>query len=159
LARKTTKCAQRLLPPAGADPALISADLEKWAGARIARSGRETALLGRVQSLRLDPDGRFLEARVKDSGPMPYHVEVAAAGGLLVSRCTCPFDWGPVCKHAVAAVEALRFPRFAPGARSGKARMPKRGGRIARGRGRILTPAKLPAGTLVSRVADWAPTA
>ncbi len=159
MARKTTKRAKRLLPPAGADPALISADLEKWAGARIARSGRETALLGRVQSLRLGPDGRFLEARVKDSGPTPYLVEVAAAGGLLVSRCTCPFDWGPVCKHAVAAVEALRFPRFAPGARSGKTRAPKRGGRIARGRGRILTPAKLPAGTLVSGVADWAPTA
>jgi superfamily II DNA or RNA helicase len=146
-------------PPAGADTALLSLDLERWAGMRVARSGREIALLGKVQSLRLGPDGRFLEARVRDTGPTPYHVEVAASGGILVSRCTCPFDWGPACKHAVAAVEALRFPRFAAAARTGTFRGSKRGGRIARGRGRIVTPAPLAAGTLLAGVAEWAPTA
>ncbi len=149
---------RRLLPPASVDPALLSTDLERWAGRRVARSGRETALLGRVLSLRLDPDGRSLEASVRDSGPIPCRVEVAAAGGLLMSRCTCPFDWGPVCKHAVAAVEALRFPRFARAARTGKRRSYERGGRTARGYGRIVTPAPLSTGTLLAGVADGAPT-
>ncbi|MBZ5637703.1 MAG: SWIM zinc finger family protein [Acidobacteriia bacterium] len=159
MARRSPKRGNRRLPPAGADAALLSADLERWAGERVARSGRETALMGKVQSLRLGPDGRFLEARVRDSGPTPYRVEVAATGGLLVSRCNCPFDWGPVCKHAVAAVEALRFPRFALATRSKTIRGGKRGGRIARGRGRIVTPAPLASGTLVAGVADWAPIA
>ncbi len=124
----------------------------------MARGGRETALLGRVQSLRLGADGRHLEARVRDAGPAPYRVEVEVVQGLLASRCTCPFDWGPVCKHAVAAIEALRFPRFAPPIVAAGKRGARRGGRTARGRGRIVTPAPLPEGTLLPGGGDWAPS-
>ena len=158
MARKKTQRPRRLAPPEGADPALLATDLERWAGERVARGGRETALLGRVQSLRLGADGRHLEARVRDAGPAPYVVEVEVVGGLLASRCTCPFDWGPVCKHAVAAVEALRFPRIAPPILAGGKRAPRRGGRTARGRGRIVTPAPLPEGTLLPGGGEWTPS-
>src|SRR5262245_46074162 len=101
----------RLAPVVPPDPALVSTDLARWAGERVARSGRKYALLSRVLSLKLNADGSLLEARVRGSGTTPYRVEVKAQDGFLASRCTCLFDWSPVCKHAVAAVEALRFPR------------------------------------------------
>jgi uncharacterized Zn finger protein len=43
--------------------------------------------------------------------PTPYRVAVSVAGDVLESQCECSYEGGPVCKHAVAAVEALRFPR------------------------------------------------
>ncbi len=97
-----------MVPP---DPALLSTDLARWAGERVARAGRRYALMSRVLSLKLNAEGNILLARVRGSGPAPYRVEVAAREGFLASRCTCLVDWSPVCKHAVAAVEALRFPR------------------------------------------------
>src|SRR5262245_3807677 len=97
-----------VVPP---DPSLLSTDLARWAGERVARGGRKYALLSRVLSLKLNAEGNLLEARVRGSGTTPYRVEVRAQDGFLASRCTCLFDWSPVCKHAVAAVEALRFPR------------------------------------------------
>jgi superfamily II DNA or RNA helicase len=158
LSRRTRPSPRSRRSGVAADSALLSTDLEAWAGERVARSGRESALLGRVVGLRLSNDGKSLEARVRDLGPSPYRVQVVSAGGLLIGNCSCPFDWGPVCKHAVAAVEALRFPRPVAGGKSKHARTPRRGGRTARGRGRIVTPAQVPSGTLLSPEVDWAPT-
>ncbi len=109
-------------PVVSPDPALLGTDLEGWAGARVARTGRKYALMSRVESLHLSADGTVLEARVRGSRPTPYRVEVTARGRFLLGRCTCPFDYGPACKHAVAAVEALRFPRTAVRARRGPGR-------------------------------------
>jgi superfamily II DNA or RNA helicase len=139
-----------------ADPLFLTADLEAWAGPRIAQGGRECALLGRVVSLRLSPEGKIVDARVRDSGPTPHLVEVAVHGGLLVSRCTCPFDVGPACKHAVAAVEALRFPRPALSRGRNPRRMPRRAGRLPRGRGRVVAKAPVLSGTLLSEAGEWA---
>ena len=115
---------ERLVPVVPPDPALLSTDLATWAGEQVARNGRKYALMSRVLSLRLNAEGNLLEARVRGSGSTPYRVEVRAGDGLLAARCTCLFDWSPVCKHAVAAVEALRFPRAPLVARGGPGRHP-----------------------------------
>ena len=94
-----------------ADVALLSSDLKIWAGERVAQAGHESALLGKVEALRLAADGRSVEGKVRDQGPTPYRVAVSVDDGALSSQCECPYETGPVCKHAVAAVEALRFPR------------------------------------------------
>ncbi len=110
-------------PPIPADPRLLDSDLEAWAGARTFRGGRRDALLGRVEWLRLTPEGSGLEARVRDHRPEPYQVSVRLTASGLHSECTCPDGAGPACKHAVAAVETLRFPlREAPKVADGRTR-------------------------------------
>ena len=53
-------------------------------------------------------NGTHLFAAVEGSRPdLPYQVQIeAAADGWLDVACDCPFDWEPVCKHAVAALVA-----------------------------------------------------
>ncbi|HJQ97859.1 MAG TPA: SNF2-related protein [Candidatus Polarisedimenticolaceae bacterium] len=140
-----------------ADPVLVSADLSAWAGDRIAHAGHEAALLGKVETMRLAPDGRAVEAKVRDQGPMPYRVRVELSeAGELSSRCECPFEGGPACKHAIAMLEALRFPRPAVLHVAGSQKRARRAGRLARGQGRILTPAPVLAGTLLAAPGEWA---
>ena len=138
-------------PPGGslADPLLLKADLSRWAGVGIARGGRRAALLGQVEVLRLVSDGRTVEARVRDLGRSPYRVKVVVEDGSLACRCTCAHE--SPCKHAVAAIEALRFPR--PDLKSGaeRARSARRAGRTARGRGRILHQPARPQGWVLTR--------
>jgi superfamily II DNA or RNA helicase len=118
-----------------ADPALLRLDAAAWAGARIARGGRQDALLGRVEALRLSLDGRTIEARVRGNRPLPYRVRVEVCESETLARCTCSSERPGPCRHAVAALEALRFPASpATAAR-------RRAGRVAAGRGRIIQPA------------------
>ncbi len=50
-----------------------------------------------------------LQARFEGSAPFPYRVEIDLARGEW--SCSCPYDWGPVCKHVVAvAFAALEAP-------------------------------------------------
>jgi uncharacterized Zn finger protein len=67
--------------------------------------GREYYREGRV--LELVERGNQLHAEVQGNDPKPYRVTLTAEGGR-VSRaeCTCPYDRGSVCKHAVAALLA-----------------------------------------------------
>jgi superfamily II DNA or RNA helicase len=126
---------QRRAAEVPADPALLRLDLAAWAGGRIARGGREDALLGRVEALRLSLDGRTIEARVRGNRPLPYGVIVERGESRTVARCTCSREAPGPCRHAVAALEALRFPASrAEGAR-------RRPGRVSAGRGRIVQPA------------------
>ncbi len=136
----------------------MTADLREWAGERIAHAGHESALLGKVESLRLAADGRSVEGRVRDQGPIPYRVAVSLNGRGLESRCECPYVGGPVCKHAVATLEALRFPRPAVVHVAGSQKRARRAGRLARGQGRILTHAPIRAGTLLAAPGEWALT-
>jgi superfamily II DNA or RNA helicase len=152
--RKPARPAAAAVP---ADSALLGFDLRGWAGERIAHAGHESALLGKVESLRLAGDGRAVEAKVRDQGPTPYRVAVSlATDGALVSSCECPFEGGPVCKHAVAALEALRFPRPAVLHVVGSQKRARRAGRLARGQGRIVTHAPIQAGTLLAGPGEWA---
>ena len=141
-----------------ADAMLLSTDLKIWAGERITQAGHEIALLGKVEALRLASDGRSVEGKVRDQGPTPYRVSVSVDGDGLESRCECPYEVGPVCKHAVAALEALRFPRPAVVHVAGSQKRARRAGRLARGQGRIVTHAPIQAGTLLAAPGEWALT-
>jgi len=132
------------------DPALLNADLGLWAGERNAASGRKDALLGRVERLHLAIDGRSLEARVRGNRPLPYRVEVRIDRENLKSDCTCAHESPSVCRHAVAALEALRFPLRETAAGNGRPRAKAGPGhRVARGKGRIVQPARDVAGFVV----------
>jgi superfamily II DNA or RNA helicase len=141
-----------------ADAVLLSSDLRAWAGERVAAAGHESALLGKVEALRLAADGRSVEGKVRDQGPTPYRVAVSVDGHGLESRCECPYEGGPVCKHAVAILEALRFPRPAVIHVAGSQKRARRAGRLARGQGRIVTHAPIQAGTLLAAPGEWALT-
>ena len=101
---------ERPAPTIPAAAALLEVDLIAWAGARLAAAGRREALLGRVEWLRLLPDGTVLEARVRGNRALSYRVDIRASDQGLDSECTCLRGTSPACKHAVAALEALRFP-------------------------------------------------
>ena len=141
-----------------ADAVLLNADLKVWAGDRIAHAGHDGALLGKVEALRLASDGRSVEGKVRDQGPTPYRVAVSVEDGALESRCECPYEGGPVCKHAVSVLEALRFPRPAVVHVAGSQKRARRAGRLARGQGRIVTHAPIQAGTLLAAPGEWALT-
>ena len=146
--RSRTKTGQPAPPKIPADPALLSTDLKDWAGERIASSGRREALLGRVELLRMAADGRSIEARVRGNRPLPYQVHVRTSEAGLLSSCTCAKETRPACKHAVAALEALRFPlSAAPRDLPGRKRRPA--GRPGRGKGRIVQHAASLPGFLV----------
>ncbi len=81
---------------------LEAADLFKLASARIVRRGLSYARAGRVTDLVVD-NGR-LEARVEGTHSEPYLVMLEHDGEEILSSCTCPFDWEPFCKHAIAAL-------------------------------------------------------
>ena len=144
--RKSTSRKKPATSAPAAHPVLLSMPLDDWAGKGVARGGRRSALLGRVESLRLVYEGKGLEAFVRDVGPSPHRVTVRVQDGHLVGRCTCAQDDGKPCKHVVAAVEALRFPR--PVVRS--ATGARRAGRTARGRGRVLNQPPRPSGWVLT---------
>ena len=133
-------------------------DLDEWAGPVVAHAGRESALLGRVEALRLAADGLTVEARVRDTGPNPYRVSISRRGDRFEALCECAYEAGPACKHAVATVEALRFPRPDAQRIAGVRGKGRRAGRLARGQGRILTQAPVQAGTLLAGPGEWTPT-
>lgn len=65
---------------------------------------------GRGAVLRLSRRGTQLEADVQGSETLPYRVRVTLQSGEIEADCTCPYDWGGICKHSVAALLALREP-------------------------------------------------
>lgn len=49
--------------------------------------------------------GNVLTAKVAGSEYEPYRVQVTLIGeGVAETSCTCPYDWGGICKHIVAAL-------------------------------------------------------
>ncbi len=137
LKRSRSKKKSTSAVPLPADRTLLALELSAWAGARIARGGRRDALLGRVEALRLSLDGRAIEARVRGNRPLPYHVSVRAGEPQPVARCTCSGEAKSPCRHAVAVLEALRFPRPAPPADPPRTRG-RGAGRGRAGRGRVI---------------------
>ncbi len=140
------------LPPA--DPVLLNLDLEGWAGLPVARTGRKYALLGRVESLRLTPEGTGVMAMVRGSRSAPHSVEIVVRDGDLKHRCTCAQEDGQACRHAVAALEALRFPLAASTEDDARGRRRKHAGRRARGEGRIVQKAPSRPGFVILGVED-----
>jgi superfamily II DNA or RNA helicase len=128
---------------------LLKQDLRQWAGDQVASSGRNYALLGRVQALRIAPDGSAVHARVRGNRPVPHTVEVVVTRDGLRSVCSCSRREGAACRHAVAALEALRFPLPTPEEQDAQAKRRRHAGRRARGQGRIIQQARLQPGFVV----------
>jgi len=126
---------QPVRPPAA--PRLLESDLAAWVGAGVARVGRRDALLGRVERLRLSSDGTVVDARVRGTRSAPHRVRVWLDEENLVSRCTCDSSTRDSCRHAVAALEALRFP-VTVGKREAPQGRVSPSGRAARGSGRVI---------------------
>ena len=137
MARVTGKPKGSAPPRVPADERLLEADLCQWAGQRIAQGGRRDALLGRVEALRLSLDGSSIEARVRGNRPLPYSVEVRTSADSISSHCTCSREAPGPCRHAVAALETLRFPAPAAGASVG-VRKRRGAGPVGPGRGKII---------------------
>ncbi len=75
-------------------------DLKTWAGEEIVQRGR--SYRSHVSDLGMTADGALL-GRVQGSAPYVTQVTIGK-GDELSARCSCPYDWGPTCKHAVALV-------------------------------------------------------
>ena len=49
--------------------------------------------------------GNFIAAKVEGSDYDPYRIEVTVDDtGVIDTSCTCPYDWGGICKHIVATL-------------------------------------------------------
>ena len=86
------------------DPFVLTPSrLGRLASRRLVERGMGYVLGGRV--LDVCARGGKLEARVEGTGGEPYLVTIVDDGdGELMPTCTCPFDWEPFCKHAIAAL-------------------------------------------------------
>jgi uncharacterized Zn finger protein len=79
---------------------------ERQIDSTILKRGQRYFRAGQVESLEWLDRGEY-EAEV--SGSETYQVFVKFEGERLVEHsCTCPYDWGPYCKHTVAVLYAIR---------------------------------------------------
>lgn len=87
------------------DPLIVDLErLQELASAQIIRRGVTYFRENRVTDLVCED--RRIRALVEGSNPdVPYSVEIHLdSDNELNFDCTCPFDWEPVCKHAVAVL-------------------------------------------------------
>ena len=61
--------------------------------------------IGRDEIVSVVRDGTRVRARVRGSELVPYRVDIDCATG--ENSCTCPYDWGEVCKHTVAVAQLV----------------------------------------------------
>ena len=92
-----------------AQPPPLKLDLDgllALASERIVRRGIDYFEEHRVTELRFDE--RSIQATVAGSDPrLPYTVDLTLdEDDEILVDCSCPFDWEPACKHAVAALLA-----------------------------------------------------
>ncbi|MDF1665815.1 MAG: SWIM zinc finger family protein [Planctomycetota bacterium] len=80
-------------------------ELRLLASDRIVRRGIAYFKDNKVSELRSDHDR--LRAFVQGSPEHPYYVEIDLdSDGELCVDCSCPFEWEPACKHAIAVLLA-----------------------------------------------------
>lgn len=82
--------------------ALTFPQVKKIAGAVIYTRGEEYYRAGMVRSLAWE--GQHVKAEVDGSRRRPYQVTASFTRGAPAVRCTCPSDWGGLCKHGVAVL-------------------------------------------------------
>jgi uncharacterized Zn finger protein len=95
--------------------------------------GRDYLRQGAVTSLARSEDR--ITARVVGSEIEPYRVRVRiGASGIEEADCTCPYEWGGICKHIVAVLLAcLERPQALEGSTSLEARLSRLGAEELRG--------------------------
>ena len=80
-------------------------NFKKEIASHILQRGRDYYDDGCVVSLEEIGDGHWM-AEVE--GTELYIVEVEQSGdGGIYHTCTCPYDWGPTCKHVAAVLYAI----------------------------------------------------
>jgi hypothetical protein len=92
---------------------------------QILERGRRYYTRGHVVDLSLDDEAEW-SAVVEGTELYDVHI-VQAAGGELLAICTCPYDYGPICKHIAATLYAIEeaFPEYREGRRR-KSSKPRR---------------------------------
>jgi uncharacterized Zn finger protein len=79
--------------------------IERYSSPESFRRGQEYYQQGAVASLILR--GQELRAEVAGSQFAPYGVRVVFdEAGIFDAKCSCPYEWGGLCKHIVAALLA-----------------------------------------------------
>jgi uncharacterized Zn finger protein len=86
-------------------PDLSEALIQRYSSPESFRRGQGYYRQGAVGSLILR--GQELRAEVAGSQFAPYGVRVVFdAAGIIDATCSCPYEWGGLCKHIVAALLA-----------------------------------------------------
>lgn len=86
-------------------PDVSEALIERYSSPESFRRGQGYYRQGAVASLIMR--GQELRAEVAGSQFAPYSVRVVFdAGGIIDATCSCPYEWGGLCKHIVAALLA-----------------------------------------------------
>jgi len=82
---------------------LTESDVRQLASAQSFERGEQYYTSGAVHEPQLQ--GSTLTARVSGSEYEPYRVTISfGPAGIEQTRCTCPYDWGGICKHIVATL-------------------------------------------------------
>jgi len=81
------------------DKKLIIGYIDANASTKIKSRGRQLFKLGAIKNIISDG----IKTIVKVQGGKLYHVEIETNIGIK-SSCNCPYDWGKICKHQVAAL-------------------------------------------------------
>jgi hypothetical protein len=88
-----------------APPTLTESDIRRLAASESFARGEGYYASGAVSELQ--KRGNTLTARVAGSQYEPYRVTITVGpSGIEAAECTCPYDWGGVCKHVVATLLA-----------------------------------------------------
>lgn len=86
-------------------PTLTESDIRRLAASESFARGEGYYASGAVSELQ--KRGNALTARVAGSQHEPYHVTITVGpSGIEAAECTCPYDWGGLCKHIVATLLA-----------------------------------------------------
>ncbi len=84
-------------------PSLTEDDIRRLATPQSFERGERYYASGSV--LDAERRGNTLVAHVQGSQYQPYRVTVTlGSAGIETTACTCPYDWGGICKHTVAAL-------------------------------------------------------
>lgn len=84
-------------------PHLTEALIRRLASEASFRRGEEYYHKGAVREV--TRRGETLQAEVEGSAYEPYRVQIELdAGGVVSASCSCPYDWGGLCKHIVAVL-------------------------------------------------------
>ncbi len=82
---------------------ITKADIKRLASDRSYDRGKEVYEADNITNM--EKRGNILSAQVYGSHYEPYQITVKLDGDKIIStHCTCPYDWGGICKHTVAAL-------------------------------------------------------
>ena len=79
--------------------------LNIYATSDVIERGEKLFNKGCIEDAHINESGGSASFQVM--GSKLYSVSISGLNDYIASNCSCPFDWGPVCKHQVAAMQHL----------------------------------------------------